>query len=221
MVAAPEKGGKSANVNAKVSASSNAGENQQKQHQQQRQQSMQMELTPRATDMLSWLRAHKSILETETGFNAVQTLLFKKNDTARYMVPALELDTNAAALPGVDAARAMLEHKDEILEKSKQDLISAYPFLAEDSPVSKAIWHDIGMILRVVSYAAAAKVTTFLHKNNIGILRELYAEMSLPDALVKTMINSLKEAVLGHLSDSELQQSTGACFDAVSEKLCD
>lgn len=204
MVAAPEKGSKGASASAGAAAGQEKGQ-----------------LTPRAIEMLSWLRAHKSILDTEAGFNSTQTVLCKKNDTARCMIPAMELDTNAAELPGVDAARVMLEHKDEIIEKAKRDVLDAIPALADDTPTSRMVWHDVALILRIISYAAAVSVTTFLHENNVGIMRDLYREVGLSNTVVKTMISSMKGSALALLSDASLKDSTAACFNVFEAEFCE
>lgn len=168
-------------------------------------------------ELLSWVRAHKSIFSPGIGFTATHLALYRKNDTGRCLVPADELDCNASMLPGVDVARSILENHDAIVEKAKADVLAVAPELEdEESPITSIFWHDLAYFLRVVSYGIAVTSSDYIHANNLGMVKELYSEIGLSPAAVSTGINSLKSSVLADVSDAELKKSTSECFDIFS-----
>lgn len=174
-------------------------------------------LSPRAAELLSWVRAHKSIFSPGEGFTATHLALYRKNDTGRCLVPADELDCNAEMLPGVDVARSILENNEAILEKAKADVLAVAPELKdEESPVTKIFWHDLAYFLRVVSYGVAVTSPDYIHANNLGMVKQLYGEIGLSQAAVDAGITSLKSSVVVDVSDAELKKSTAECFDVLA-----
>jgi Phycobilisome protein len=176
-------------------------------------------LSDRAAELLSWVRAHKSIFSPGTGFTATHLALFRKNDTARCMVPAIELDCNAEMLPGVAVARAMLERADEIFEAAKAVVLKEMPALESEEAVAKIMYHDLRYFLRVTSYGIACGSPNFIHVNNLGIVKQLYAEIGLTDSTVQAGIASLKASVLADASSAEEMENVARCFDSLSEAL--
>jgi Phycobilisome protein len=137
------------------------------------------------------------------------------------MVPEEELNTNARMLPGVEVARAMLLSKDEVVGKAIAEVSAAVPGIADDEVVAKIFFHDIAYFYRVLSYAVAVTSADFMHANNVGMVRALYAEIGLPDVAVTTALASLKASTLALTSDPSLAKSTASCFDALSAAMSD
>jgi Phycobilisome protein len=173
-------------------------------------------LSPEAIKLLSWVRAHKSIFSPGVGFTATHLALYRKNDTGRCMVPEIELDTNAHMLPGVDIARKMYIERVEVVDKAIADVSAAVPGLADDTAIAKIFFHDIAYFYRVLSYAIAVTSVDYIHANNLGMVKALYADIGLSGKAVTTAIASLRASTLAFTSDPTLSESTAACFDVLS-----
>jgi hypothetical protein len=176
-------------------------------------------LSYRAAQLLGYLRAHKSIFSPGVGFKATHLALYRKNDTGKSLVPADELVTNAAMLPGVEVARLMLEIRDETLENAKEHVLAVAPSIAEDATLANLLWFDLAYIFRVASYGIAVTSLNFIHEDNINMLKEFYEEIGMPKIAISTGIKTLKEAVTSRVLDENLKQVSSDCFDAISSRL--
>lgn len=176
-------------------------------------------LSDRALQLLSYVRAHKSIFLPGTGFTATTLALFRKNDTARCMVPADELDCNASLLPGVAVARGMLENAEESFEAAKAAALGASPELGKDSEkvVSDIFWHDLKYFARVLSYGIACGSPNYIHANNLGMVKQLYGEISLATGTVLIGIASLKQSTLKYATNAEEEKIVNDCFTSLMD----
>jgi hypothetical protein len=178
-------------------------------------------LSGRAEELLSWVRAHKSIFSPGAGFTATHLALYRKNDTARCMVPADELDCNADMLPGVEVARVMLEKADATFEAAKAAVLKVAPELATEDAMAKIFWHDLRYYARVASYGIGCGSTDYLHANNLGMVRELYREIGLSGQAVQTGIATLKATVLEDVSDPAMASLVADCFDVLADSMAE
>lgn len=133
-----------------------------------------LSMTPEATTLLSFLRAHKSLFSPGDGYNATTAALMRKNDTGKSAVPSVELDTNAFFLPGKPAGEALLAHWDEVVEVGRASLAASLPGVAADSDVGKVLYYDVLMLLRIISYGVLVQNVNFLHENNMAMIVALY-----------------------------------------------
>ncbi|OSX74897.1 hypothetical protein BU14_0262s0014 [Porphyra umbilicalis] len=174
-----------------------------------------LSMTPEATTLLSFLRAHKSLFSPGDGYNATTAALMRKNDTGKSPVPSVELDTNAFFLPGKPAGEALLAHWDEVVEAGRASLAASLPGVAADSDVGKVLYYDMLMLLRIISYGVLVQNVNFLHENNMAMLVALYDEMGVPAAVMPTAVRVMKDFTL-KLIDAGVADGTAACFEEVA-----
>lgn len=172
-------------------------------------------LSKRATELLSYLGAHKSIFRPGTGFNSGTATFFRKNDTGRSFAPLDELATNAHLLPGGPVAASMLVQIDDLIETCYQSALSNFPALEADQVLKDIFQNDVRSLLRIVSYGAACQTTDFIHENNLGMLKLLHEELGFPTGLVADAVRVAKDEVLNQVNDASLVENTAECFDVV------
>lgn len=175
------------------------------------------ELSYRASQLLSYVRAHKSIFSPGLGFTASHLALFRKNDTARCMVPAEELECNAALLPGVSVASAMADVSETAFEDARKAVAAAQADMGEK--VTAIIEHDLKYFARVVSYAVACGSDDFIHQNNMGMVRELYAEIGLETKAVLAGVESLRVSTMACASGAKEEKIVADVFVKLIEAL--
>lgn len=176
-------------------------------------------LTPRAVELLSYIRGHKSIFRPGVGFNSTTITLFRKSDTGRLFTPPDELSTNAHVLPAVDVAAFIHDNNQEIVESGVAAVVAIMPEVDTDDRLRDILHHNFKTILRAVSYAAAVQVFDFVHENNIGMMRMLHEELGVSSNTIATAVEAMRDIILTSVTDADLVKSTTTCFEIICEHL--
>lgn len=174
-------------------------------------------LTTRARDLISYVRGHKSIFDPGEGFASTQITLTRKNDTGRSCIPADEIETNAHVLPGADVAHFVQANSERLLNDAVAAAYRVQPALEHDPSLADIVTNDLGIIIRVVSYAIAVASPNFIHPNNIGIMAALHDEVGFSTDARNAALTTLSDAIAPQAADPAVAQNARACFQQITE----
>lgn len=174
-------------------------------------------LSLRARDLISYIRAHKSIFDPGEGFGSQVITLCRKNDTGRFFIPADELETNRALLPGAQVAEHILNQKAALIDAAAAAVFASQKDAGENPLVAEVVRHDLMYILRVVSYAIAAGSPNFVHENNLGMMKSLHAEIGLSSPAVVAGLKKLSDSIAAEAEMPDAKATTLRCFQIVTE----
>lgn len=171
-------------------------------------------LSAKATDLKSYIRAHKSIFYPGEGFLAMASALTRKNDTGRCLIPAVELETNAHILPGRVAAEYILNSREELLNAAVDEVGAEKGTQAEE-----IVNYDMNYVLRVTSYAVAVGSVNFIDANNLGMMAELHLEVGINAKKFSKAIVNIGEKVAAAMEEKAVADKTKECFVTIADAL--
>lgn len=171
-------------------------------------------LSAKATDLKSYIRAHKSIFYPGEGFLAMASALTRKNDTGRCLIPAVELETNAHILPGRVAAEYILNSAEELVKAAIEQVGADKGTQAEE-----IVTYDMNYVLRVTSYAVAVGSLNFIDANNLGMMRELHQEVGINAKRFSKAVANIGEKIAAAMEDQSVAENTKACFVTIADAL--
>uniref|UniRef100_A0A7S3E9P9 Phycobilisome protein n=1 Tax=Rhodosorus marinus TaxID=101924 RepID=A0A7S3E9P9_9RHOD len=125
------------------------------------------------------------------------------------------------------SASALRDGVESIVAESREKLLKEFPNITEEGGAlyppfrSEACWRDFWHFTRVASYGCTIDESAFLNKDGLGILEEVYRELSVPLDAMLYGTRQLKVESQRSVNSEEEKAIVGRSFDTVITGLSD
>eukprot|EP00189_Rhodosorus_marinus_P013763 CAMPEP_0184742266 /NCGR_PEP_ID=MMETSP0315-20130426/5246_1 /TAXON_ID=101924 /ORGANISM="Rhodosorus marinus, Strain UTEX LB 2760" /LENGTH=220 /DNA_ID=CAMNT_0027213017 /DNA_START=249 /DNA_END=911 /DNA_ORIENTATION=- len=125
------------------------------------------------------------------------------------------------------SATALRDGVETIVTESREQLLKEFPTITEEGGAlyppfrSEACWRDFWHFTRVASYGCTLDESAFLNTNGLGILEEVYTELSVPLDAMLFGTRQLKMESQSLVDSEEEKAIVGRSFDTVINSLSD